>query len=134
MCSCVSNYRSLGNNFEISIKQITAEDFTDKKMQVTEFIRKYTEQRKVSTNYTQLQRNVIPYLLSQPVHAMEAVEDGYCVSLCFVLPPVIPPQKNQARETNLHWECKILVFVSHDVRLILFMLCSLNYRYVSFYH
>ena len=32
----------------------------DKKMQLTEFIRKYTEQRKVSTNYTQLQRNVIP--------------------------------------------------------------------------
>ena len=72
----------LGDNFEISIKQITAEDFTDKKMEVTEFIRKYTEQRKVSTNYTQLQRNVIPYLLSQPVHAMEAVEDGYCVSYC----------------------------------------------------
>ena len=70
-----------GDNFKISIKQITAEDFTDKKMQVTEFIRKYTEQRKVSTNYTQLQRNVIPYL-SQSVHAMEAVEDGYCVSYC----------------------------------------------------
>ena len=43
--------------FEISINQITAEDFMDNKMQVMEFVRTYTDQRKVSP---QLQRNVVP--------------------------------------------------------------------------